>query len=53
MTGQDYTLLGNDCDVIVSVKSSVTSKIQEVHAIAGHMICESVEDTLFGEKNNV
>mgnify|MGYP001158049501 FL=1 len=53
MTGHDYTLLGNDCDVVISVKSSVTSKIQEVHAIAGHMICESVEYTLFGEKNSV
>ncbi len=53
MTGNEYVLLDNDCDVVISVKSNVTSKIQEVHAIAGHMICETVEYKLFGEKNNV
>ena len=48
MTGSNTDLLCKKCDVIISVDSDNTPKIQEVHAIAGHMICESVEHVLFG-----
>ena len=51
MTGEYTELLKDNCDVIVSVGSAKTPKIQEVHAIAGHMICESVEHVLFGNSN--
>tara|TARA_B100000900_G_scaffold302699_1_gene261247 strand:+ start:459 stop:1046 length:588 start_codon:yes stop_codon:yes gene_type:complete len=49
MTGGEYSLLSKNCDVVISVNSDKTPKIQEVHAIAGHMICESVEYVLFGK----
>lgn len=49
MTGCETQLLEDHCDVIISVNSDQTPKIQEVHAIAGHMICESVEFQLFGD----
>ena len=48
MTGSNTDLLCKKCDVIISVDSDSTPKIQEVHAIAGHLICESVEHVLFG-----
>tara|TARA_B100000123_G_C25707500_1_gene418286 strand:+ start:394 stop:981 length:588 start_codon:yes stop_codon:yes gene_type:complete len=48
LTGTNINLLSENCDVIISVNSDDTPKIQEVHAIAGHMICESVEHVLFG-----
>ena len=51
MTGEYTELLTDNCDVIISVGSAKTPKIQEVHAIAGHMICESVEHVLFGNSN--
>ena len=51
MTGEYTELLKDNCDVIISVGSAKTPKIQEVHAIAGHMICESVEHVLFGNSN--
>lgn len=51
MTGDKYELMSADCDVIISVNSNKTPKIQEVHAIAGHMICESVEHILFENSN--
>ena len=38
-----YKSISENCDVIISVNSDDTPKIQEVHAIAGHMICESVD----------
>ena len=47
LTGANTKLLSENCDVIISVNSDDTPKIQEVHAIAGHMICESVEHVLF------
>jgi len=47
LTG-DYTdELSEYCDSVLSVKSSKTTRIQEIHAIAGHIICECVEETLF------
>ncbi len=49
MTGNYTKLLNKNCDVIISVDSDNTPKIQEVHAIAGHMICESVEHILFSK----
>ncbi len=49
MSGCETKLLADNCDVVISVNSDQTPKIQEVHAIAGHMICESVEFKLFGD----
>ena len=47
LTG-DYTdELSDYCDSVISVKSSKTTRIQEIHAIAGHIMCECVEETLF------
>ena len=47
LTG-DYTdELSEYCDSVLSVKSSKTTRIQEIHAIAGHIMCECVEETLF------
>ena len=40
-------------DVVLSVKSDKTTRIQEIHAIAGHIICECVEETLFGHMKNL
>ena len=34
-------------DAILSVKTAKTTRIQEIHAIAGHIMCECVEETLF------
>lgn len=49
MIGSNTEYLKDSCDVIISVNSTDTPKIQEVHAIAGHMICEAVEHALFGK----
>ena len=40
-------------DVVLSVNSDKTTRIQEIHAIAGHIICECVEETLFGHMKNL
>jgi D-sedoheptulose 7-phosphate isomerase len=38
------------CDVAVAAPSSDTQRIQEIHIVVGHAICEIVESELFGGK---
>ena len=47
LTGEYTDELSEYCDSVLSVKSSKTTRIQEIHAIAGHIMCECVEETLF------
>tara|TARA_B100000035_G_scaffold42030_1_gene31500 strand:+ start:308 stop:901 length:594 start_codon:yes stop_codon:yes gene_type:complete len=52
LTGMYVDELEKYSDVVLSVKSDKTTRIQEIHAIAGHVMCECVEETLFTRKNN-
>ena len=47
LTGNYTEELSKYADVVISVKASKTTRIQEIHAIAGHIMCECVEETLF------
>ncbi len=38
------------CDVVVRVPSSCTPRIQEVHILLGHILCEYIEKELFGQR---
>jgi D-sedoheptulose 7-phosphate isomerase len=48
LTGPFSDELADFSDAILSVKTAKTTRIQEIHAIAGHIMCECVEETLFG-----
>ena len=48
LTGAFSDELADFSDAILSVKTTKTTRIQEIHAIAGHILCECVEETLFG-----
>jgi len=37
------------CDIVLSVPSSQTARIQEVHITIGHIVCELVEKMIFGD----
>ena len=52
LTGSYKDELAEYSDIVLSVKSMKTTRIQEIHAIAGHIMCECVEDTLFGPMKN-
>ena len=52
LTGLYTDELAKYSDVVLSVNSEKTTRIQEIHAIAGHILCECVEDTLFGHLKN-
>ena len=47
LTGNYTEELSKHADVVISVKASKTTRIQEIHAIAGHIMCECVEERLF------
>ncbi len=39
-------------DVCICVPSQDTPRIQESHILIGHILCEYVEQTLFGVEHN-
>jgi D-sedoheptulose 7-phosphate isomerase len=54
MTGKDGGQLGKmltDADVHINVPHSRTARIQEVHLVAIHSICDGLDVALFGEED--
>ncbi|MBW1897375.1 MAG: D-sedoheptulose 7-phosphate isomerase [Deltaproteobacteria bacterium] len=49
LTGGGGGELGRCCDLALIVDSKSTPRIQESHALAGHILCELVERILFPE----
>ena len=41
--------LDDVCDAVIRVPSSCTPRIQEMHILIGHILCEHVEKELFGK----
>ena len=52
MTGEDGGKMAEYADFLLAVPSKDTPRIQEVHILLGHIICEIVEHEIFGEKNH-
>lgn len=48
MTGASGGQLKDHCDFLINIPSTVTPRIQECHIMVGHVICELVEEKLFG-----
>jgi D-sedoheptulose 7-phosphate isomerase len=51
MTGRNDTTMRNYCDYYIAVDSADTPKIQECHAVIGHILCGLVERSIFMDKN--
>lgn len=49
MTGNKPSTMLKHCDLCINVPSADTPKIQEGHAVLGHIICGLVEEAIFGE----
>ncbi|MAV64218.1 MAG: phosphoheptose isomerase [Candidatus Marinimicrobia bacterium] len=45
-TGNDGGLLINESDVNINIESSSTQRIQELHILVGHILCDIIENTL-------
>jgi len=50
MTGASGGKMKDLSDLLINVPSSDTPRIQEAHITVGHIICELVEQAIFGEK---
>ncbi len=46
MTGAGGGKMANICDVLISVPTNLTPRIQELHIVLYHFICEQVEQAL-------
>lgn len=53
LTGQSGGQLAQHCDLVVQVPSTRTARIQEAHALIGHLICESVEALLSPDSETI
>ena len=49
LAGRDGGLLAKAAEIAITVPSTNTARIQECHIAVGHVLCELVEDALFGE----
>jgi len=47
--GQDAGKMEKYVDIMLSIPSKNTPRIQEAHIMAGHIICELVEEELYGK----
>lgn len=43
-TGEGGGILGALCDAVIAVPSKNTARIQEMHILVGHIVCELVEE---------
>lgn len=48
-TGNEGGKLKNTSDILINIPSTDTPRIQESHIMVGHIICELVENNLFGK----
>jgi D-sedoheptulose 7-phosphate isomerase len=53
LSGQNASKMTNYSTIQINVPSSDTARIQELHILIGHIICELVEDALFPEYKKV
>lgn len=47
LTGSNGGSMAELCDICIKVPSNNTARIQEVHILIGHILCEKIETTLF------
>lgn len=50
LTGQKGLQLAANVDLCLTVPSTDTPRIQETHIIVGHILCDLVEQALFGQE---
>lgn len=48
-TGKDGGKMSGLCDLLLIATSDTTARIQEVHIAAAHIICELVDEIMFGK----
>lgn len=52
LTGKSGGKMASLCDLTLKMPSAMTPHIQECHIMFGHIICQMIEDTIFGADYN-
>ena len=50
LTGMGGGKMVSQCDIILKMPSAKTPNIQECHIMFGHIICQIIEDSIFGKE---
>ena len=50
LSGKDGGLLAKEADLVITVASTTTARIQECHIAVGHLLCELTEEALARDK---
>ena len=50
LTGQNSAKMGKHCDYCLAVPSEDTPRVQEAHIMTGHILCDIIEEALFGAR---
>lgn len=45
-TGESGGKLASICDSVLKVESTITARVQEIHLLCGHMMCELIDEML-------
>jgi D-sedoheptulose 7-phosphate isomerase len=51
LTGETGGAMAGACDAVVKIPETDTARIQEMHMVVIHLICQRVEETLFAAQN--
>lgn len=52
-TGKDGGKMNGLCDILFNVDAKTTARVQEIHIQAAHIICELVDELMFGRFSNL
>jgi D-sedoheptulose 7-phosphate isomerase len=48
--GEERGMMQGLCDHLISVPSATTARVQEVHILVGHILCQIVDESLYPSK---
>lgn len=49
-TGKEGGKMKDICDIMIKIPSDDTPRIQEAHILVGHIICQLIEENMFGNE---
>lgn len=49
-TGKEGGKMKDICDIMIQIPSDDTPRIQEAHILVGHIICQLIEENMFGNE---
>jgi D-sedoheptulose 7-phosphate isomerase len=50
LAGNNGGAMAQSCDVLMAIESRFTPRVQEIHLVTYHAICEAIENALFGDE---